>query len=1197
MMKLFGLGSEPAKPAPQTQRPPGPASSSGKPPPASQAQHNPAPATQPQPKREEPRAGGGFFNLPVAGAAAAAPSVPVSAPSNDLFGALSTHTASTSSPAAAPAPFSLMDAGGGGTTGFNFLQPASGAAAPTSFSFLTAPADAPPVSLDGGAAPGSGFSFLAAPAPVESGGRRPSASLPAATVSSTPPSAVAPPAVVVVQPAVVKKRKTGFRVGVASAPGGSVLAGLQVHGNPDDAGADGQEDDVAPVSALPPAQPASSGGMLAGLQIHHGATLTEPSTSGATAGRTDVLSGGGGVLSGLQVHDPPESPPAPSSFSIAGAAASAGATSSAAAVFPLRPEADSDGGVFAGLMTKAAPVTADKSATGGATQASSARSPAPSSTQARAMSPTARKRAVIAELDGAARKLRMRLAEIKQKLRASVDSDKRAAAELSATRDRLAQKEAEQDDAIRHERFEAAEALNAAIEETRAKVARCEQVRRQIASERASLEAEQEAAFAESLAASSDAVLGLKRYSDDREDVLHVFCREALTRLTSASDRIANDEEQLRLKEDHVRLETKLVDEETQQVHRAITDQTDELNAQVTEMRARHTQLVQDVADLERQLEAKRKEERMASSQLADSEARIKSIHAKFDKQTKRLQAKRAAVDTEQAECSAEAEAISHATFERDKTRAADAIAEQAYRRQIAHTRVELSLAEALRGALLEQADRRRKWTLTAASVAKKTSQLGEGLESGVKALRMVQSKRAGLEAQSRGVRDRIAAIDGKAPQLTEEKRLAVNERKFKEAGRLTSELKRLADDRDVADKELSVVLSAIDECDAEVASREAELAAARESMAAFERTADLARIEALRAAIRAIRRQIRTLGRATPANRATAAHPNTDPLTGSATPAEAASFELHVPGNSELGIDVESDGRTSGQAAALDLLACERDLLTDELSQVCSRWGHELDVGDETPDEDAKEVTVAVPTPPSLAAPVAVFSSPTSDTASASHEASEDQATQPSFVSAAAAAVASSTETPAPWSLPSALLPDSGAAVAEVAVDGALPSSFGFLMSSPAAASGPLLEGGIGLVIGGSEGGGLDLLAGLTVAPAAASEPDGQDAPGEVSLPTPDAAAVAAPSAEELEAERARRLAELASALRAADAAISEKQAIIDASVVQEDYDTADAAQVDIDSLLEHRAGVLRSAADLGVADEAELLSSPALG
>jgi hypothetical protein len=110
MMKLFGLGSEPAKPAPQTQRPPGPASSSGKPPPASQAQHNPAPATQPQPKREEPRAGGGFFNLPVAGAAAAAPSVPVSAPSNDLFGALSTHTASTSSPAAAPAPFRCVAA-------------------------------------------------------------------------------------------------------------------------------------------------------------------------------------------------------------------------------------------------------------------------------------------------------------------------------------------------------------------------------------------------------------------------------------------------------------------------------------------------------------------------------------------------------------------------------------------------------------------------------------------------------------------------------------------------------------------------------------------------------------------------------------------------------------------------------------------------------------------------------------------------------------------------------------------------------------------------------------------------------------------------------------------------------------------------------------------------------------------------------
>ena len=159
--------------------------------------------------------------------------------------------------------------------------------------------------------------------------------------------------------------------------------------------------------------------------------------------------------------------------------------------------------------------------------------------------------------------------------------------------------------------------------------------------------------------------------------------------------------------------------------------------------------------------------------------------------------------------------------------RTSDAITEQAYRRQIAHTRAELSVAEALRTALIDQTERRRKWTLTANSVAKRASQLGDNIESGVKALRQVQSKRAGLESQvcrwlqvrsrtavlgrsrpvypsvlqARGIRDRIGGIDAKTPQLNEEKRVAVNERKFKEAGRLTSELKRLADEREVADK------------------------------------------------------------------------------------------------------------------------------------------------------------------------------------------------------------------------------------------------------------------------------------------------------------------------------------------------------------------------------------------------------------
>lgn len=611
-------------------------------------------------------------------------------------------------------------------------------------------------------------------------------------------------AVIAVQPALVKKRKTGFRVGTAAGP--SVLSGLVVHGGTDDAG-DADEDSPAAGGGGFGDALAGGGSVLAGLQLHAAAAAASDAHAGSAAAPSGVLAGlqmhsspppeppkavtpppvahtlggggGAGLMSGLQVHD--ATPPS----SEASAASAAAAAAAAAALSAPKPDAEGgelSGGVFAGLRTKtdaASPVKVSGRTSGAA---------AP---PARAPSPTERKRAVVADLDGAARQLRMRLAEIKQRLRTTVEADRKAGVELSALRDSLAQREAEQDDAIRHERFEAAEALNAALEEIRTRLARSEATRKSLAAQRAGIEAEQEAAFAESLAASSDAVMGLKRYTDDRETVLSAFGRDAHTRLMAASDRIENDEEQLRLKEEHVRLETKLVEEETQQVHRAIEDQTNELNAQVADMRARHEQLVLDVAELERQLELRRREgacarargagvegagrefrglsvlpsappraERMASSQLADAEARIKSIHAKFDKQTKRLQAKRAAVNTEQSECSAEAEAIANETYDRNRMRAADAIKEHAYRRQIEHTRAELGVAEALRAALLDQADRRRKWTLTASSVAKRAALLSDNLESGVKALRQVQSKRAGLEAQvrcaSQGPRARV---------------------------------------------------------------------------------------------------------------------------------------------------------------------------------------------------------------------------------------------------------------------------------------------------------------------------------------------------------------------------------------------------------------------------------------------------------
>ena len=372
-----------------------------------------------------------------------------------------------------------------------------------------------------------------------------------------------------------------------------------------------------------------------------------------------------------------------------------------------------------------------------------------------------------------------------------------------------------------------------------------------------------------------------------------------------------------------------------------------------------------------------------------------------------------------------------------------------------------------------------------------------------------------------------------------------------------------------VLGRDLSGVLSAIDACDAEVMTREAELTAARETLAAHERTSDLARMEALRGAVRVMRRQLRRLARnilpSVSSAAAAAGAQEIDALTGAASPADAESFGLHVPADPELGIDIDGEGHTSGQAAALELLACERELLLDELGAVCGRWGHELDLGDETPDEEA-------PPPPGAAA-AAARKSPAQPSAAAASAASPPAA-------AAAAAVesppASTVDAPA----------DSGAS-----------SSFSFLQpaAAPEALAEPFSGDAAGLggsafgFLGSAPEGGVDggLLAGLSIAPTGAHDgvfllPSGGDVAPAASLfggllpaaagagdetgatsevqeePAPAPAPPAGPTPEELAAQRVLRLASIAAGLRAADAAIAEKQGVIDASVAQEDFDTA---------------------------------------
>lgn len=428
-------------------------------------------------------------------------------------------------------------------------------------------------------------------------------------------SAALPP--VVVQPAGVKKKKPAFRPGFAAREGESSEVAVGGVGAGNAGGA---------VPGMP--------SMLSGLVVH--ASGEDSPAGDASRSRTSSMTaagagtgGFGGMLAGLHVHADDSGDAL--ADSVGAAAAAAVASVSQAPLFPLAPAAVESSApasaFFLDGMTLAAPTSASApvpsflaglTVAGSLVAAAPAAEPVPTPAVSFAQpqlalsgsgtGPSARLASALSELTGAARRARESVAAIKARLRAVANEDRRVADSIVTLRERLARVERQQNDAIRAEQFEAAEALNGTLEDVRAALVASEADKAAVAAERAALDAEQRAAFQGTLSDASQFAAALKRCVEERAELAAAFRREAQLRHATTRDRLATEAEQLRLKEDHVSRDTQLVAEENQQIARTITEQTTELDASVASLQVTHARLKAEVAELERQLEERRRQ-------------------------------------------------------------------------------------------------------------------------------------------------------------------------------------------------------------------------------------------------------------------------------------------------------------------------------------------------------------------------------------------------------------------------------------------------------------------------------------------------------------------------------------------------------------------------------------------------------------
>jgi len=342
-----------------------------------------------------------------------------------------------------------------------------------------------------------------------------------------------------------------------------------------------------------------------------------------------------------------------------------------------------------------------------------------------------------------------------------------------------------------------------------------------------------------------------------------------------------------------------------------------------------------------------------------------------------------------------------------------------------------------------------------------------------------------------------------------------------------------------------------------------------RANAEATERHTDLDRIAGLTEAVRSSAAAVRRLSRPTPAAPVAARVLQVDPSTLEALP-PSAQEDGDEPADEALGIDTEG-GLSAAQAAAVALLAAQRDALVEELQALAGRAGVAVDA-------------------------TAIAGAGAGAEEGGNEEGSHAQAANASYTSTSA--VASSTvegrsaspeRQPTPAAATAVLSPVVTAASPDAECEGEEEGE-----EDAAAPEEVHVVSGFGFALGGSthgagegegEDGGMSLLAALSAgaAPVVSGFGFGGEAAAVEDAP-------ARPSPEALAAARALRLRDTARAALADSAAVSEKEGQISEAVGREEYDVADALQADIDALLAHREALLADAEAEGCVSVEEL-------
>ncbi|CAE7857032.1 unnamed protein product [Symbiodinium microadriaticum] len=414
-----------------------------------------------------------------------------------------------------------------------------------------------------------------------------------------------------------------------------------------------------------------------------------------------------------------------------------------------------------------------------------------------------------------------------------LSASQRTADSIAELRQHLTKTEADQNQLCDNEQFEEADALDCTIQGLK------DDISKEL--EEVAIGAKKMVTFAESLLSLTRSRISVANDALDRAEVLRkegaegfqVTEERCLRHLQAEEARIEAERKRMDLAQSHIEKDSQNLKEEWQQVTEAIDQQTTEDTAEREKASHERAALDEEIQELERQLSQKLEQRKTLSEVIDSCDLRISCIRAKFEKQLGRLEGKQKRLEEAQKEVEVDTQQVCQMEAELQKEREALREQELQHQQQMQDVRRASRDLRKQRSFLSGIIQRRVVWQRLMEPHRESLREARQSWEEATQKCMELSTNSAGQEAAAAKLRSQVDATVEILPSLEAEKKLAVASRSFKEAGRLTEEIRR----REEGKKKIETELESL----------QASLATAREELAACRQTEQNAQEELLK--------------------------------------------------------------------------------------------------------------------------------------------------------------------------------------------------------------------------------------------------------------------------------------------------------------------------------------------------------------